>query len=89
MRVPRRGGPLLWCSRIVVGLYRSVVLVGLTLAVPVVGVLVGWGGSQFTRSWSADLTAGWVVQVLVTVGETLIVTLWVAAAVWITHLLTC
>lgn len=88
MKVPTGGGPLHWCSQIVLGLYRSVVLVGLTFAVPAVGVLVGWGGSKFASSWSADLVAPWAVQALAILGETLMVILWITAAVWITHLLT-
>ncbi|GAA5012161.1 sensor histidine kinase [Actinopolymorpha pittospori] len=88
MKVPTGGGPLHWCSQIVVGLYRSVVLAALTVVMPAIGVAVGWGGSIFTRSWSDDLTASWPIEALVALGETLMVMLWVSAALWMTHLLT-
>ena len=88
MKVPTGGGPLQWCSQIAVGLYRSVVLAGLTVVMPAVVVAVGWGGSIFARSWSADLVASWAIEALVDLGEMLMVILWISAAVWMTHLLT-
>lgn len=67
---------------IVVGLYRSVVLVGLTVLLPAVAVGVGIGGSLFAYSWSDGSS------VLAVIGETVVVILWVAAVCWNVHLLT-
>jgi signal transduction histidine kinase len=87
MRLPSEGGPLRWCSEVVLGLYRSVVLVGLTVAIPAFGVAVGLGGSRFAYSWSAGLTTPPIVRALAVIGETLMVIVWLAAAVWMAHLL--
>ncbi|MFC5829430.1 sensor histidine kinase [Nonomuraea insulae] len=88
MRPPTGGGPLRWCSEIVLGVYRSVILTGLTCVIPVIGVLVGLGGSRLAYSWSANLTAPLAVRALAAIGETLMVILWIAVAVWTTHALT-
>jgi len=88
MRWPAGGGPLRWCSEIMLGLYRSAVLVGLTCVLPAVGVVVGLGGSKLAYSWSAELSASPAIRGLATLGETLMVIVWIAAAVWITHPLT-
>jgi signal transduction histidine kinase len=88
MGTPPGRNPLRWCTEIVTGLYRSVLLVGLTCLVPVIGVAVGVGGAKFASSWSADLVAPLVVRVLVDLGEALMVIVWVSAALWMTHLLT-
>lgn len=87
MRLPAGGGPLRWCSEIVRGLYRSAVLAGLTCLIPAVGVVVGLYGSRFARSWTVGLTAPLIVRVLAAIGETLVVIVWIAAAVWMAHLL--
>jgi signal transduction histidine kinase len=77
-----------WPVEIVRGLYRSAVLVGLTVLLPAVGVAVGWGGAIFASSWTAHLTAPLIVRSLATIGQLLIVIVWLAAAAWITHALT-
>ncbi|MEU5535441.1 histidine kinase [Streptomyces sp. NPDC020362] len=88
MRLPAGGGPLRRCAEIASGLYRSLVLVGLTSIVAAVAVVVGLGGSQVAYSWSDGLTAPGFVRALATLGETLVVVLWIAVAVWIVHPLT-
>ena len=70
------------------GLYRSAVLVGLTILLPAVCVAVAWGGAIFASSWTAHLTAPLIVRALATIGEILIVIVWLASAAWITHVLT-
>ncbi|AGL16020.1 sensor histidine kinase [Actinoplanes sp. N902-109] len=77
-----------WFSGILPGLYRSVVLIALTVLMPVIAVLVGFGGSQLAYSWTADLSAPVLVRALAVFGETLVIILWIGAALWITHLLT-
>jgi signal transduction histidine kinase len=81
-------GALRWCSEAALGLYRSLILVGLTILLPVVAVPVGYGGSLLASSW----TAGWhgppALRALAAVGETLAVIIWIAAAVWMLHMLT-
>lgn len=88
MRTPTGGGPLRWCSEIVLGVYRSVILTGLTCLIPVIGVLVGLGGSQLAYSWSAKLSAPLAIRALAAIGETLMVILWIAVAIWTMHALT-
>jgi signal transduction histidine kinase len=87
MKSATGGGPLRWCSAIVLGLYRSVVLVGLTCLIPAAGVVVGLFGSRLAYSFADGLTAPLVVRALAVLGETLLVLVWIAAAVWIAHLL--
>lgn len=89
MRLPARSGPLSWCVEAAQGLYRSLVLTALTSLLDAVAVLVGVGGSQVAYSWSEGLTAApLVVRALATLGETLVVALWIAMAVWVVHALT-
>ena len=88
MRLPAGGGPLRWCTEIVLGLCRSAVLVGLTGVMPVVAVPVGLGGSRVAYSMSAGSTSALVVRVLAAFGGTLLVMAWIAAAVLIVHMLT-
>ncbi|MGW2155418.1 sensor histidine kinase [Nonomuraea sp. NPDC001699] len=88
MRSPTRGGPLRWGAEIVLGLCRSAVLVLLTCLMPTVGVAVGYGGSKLAYSWSANLTGPPFVVALALLGETLVVILWIAVALWCVHPLT-
>jgi signal transduction histidine kinase len=70
------------------GLYRSSVLVGLTIPLPAIAVLVAWGGARFAFSWTARLHAPLIVRLLAHLGELLVVAVWVAAAIWMVHALT-
>ncbi|GGS81410.1 sensor histidine kinase [Nonomuraea spiralis] len=88
MRSPVGGGFLRRCSEIVLGLYRSAVLVLLTCLMPIVGAAVGYGGSKLAYSWSANLTGPPLVVALALLGETLVVILWIAVALWCVHPLT-
>lgn len=88
MRIPPGGGPLRWCAESGLGLYRSVVLVGLTCVMPVVAVAVGVGGSELAYSWTEGLEKPLAVSVLATFGETLVVIAWIVIALWIVHPLT-
>ncbi|MFG2501895.1 sensor histidine kinase [Streptomyces sp. NPDC048441] len=85
MRLPAGGGPLRWWVEIVRGLYRSAVLTGLTLLLPAVCLTVGIGGSHVVRSWSEGLSAPLAVRALVGIGQTLMVILWIAVALWVVH----
>lgn len=85
MRLPAGGGPLRWWVEIVRGLYRSAVLTALTWLMPAVCLAVGIGGSQVVRSWSEGLSAPLIVRALVGIGQTLMVILWIAVAVWVVH----
>ncbi|MFF4363763.1 sensor histidine kinase [Streptomyces sp. NPDC001604] len=89
MRLPAGGGPLRWCVEVARGLYRSLVLAGLTSLLVTVAVVVALGGSQVAYSWSHGLaSAPLAVRALATLGETLVVILWMALAVWVVHPLT-
>ncbi|MGK5639575.1 sensor histidine kinase [Streptomyces sp. URMC 126] len=88
MRLPAGGGPLRWWVEIVRGLYRSAVLTGLTLLMPAVCLTVGLGGAHVVGSWSEGLSAPLAVRALVGLGQTLMVALWIAVAVWVVHPLT-
>jgi signal transduction histidine kinase len=77
-----------WPVEIVRGLYRSVLLVGLTILLPTVLVAVAWGGTIFAFSWTAHLHAPLIVRALAAIGEILVVLVWLASAAWITHTLT-
>lgn len=70
------------------GLHRSLVLAGLTAPLPVVAVPVGWFGTLFVATWTDGRHAPWAVRALVTIGQVLVVLLWVASALWMTHALT-
>ncbi|MEV0161542.1 sensor histidine kinase [Nonomuraea fuscirosea] len=83
------GGRLLrWCSGIGPGLYRSAVLTGLTVLMPAAAVTVGYFGSRLAYSWSAGMTAPLVLRVPAAAGETLVVGVWIAATLWMTHAVT-
>ncbi|MFD0278335.1 sensor histidine kinase [Kitasatospora sp. NPDC127111] len=88
MRRRPGGDPLRWGTEIGLGLYRSVVLTGLTCVMAVVAVPVGVGGSALAYSWSDGLSAPLAVRALATLGETLVVVLWVAVSLWVVHPLT-
>jgi signal transduction histidine kinase len=70
------------------GLYRSVALVGLTVVLPTICVFVVWGGTKFAFRWTDNLDAPLVVRLLARAGEILVVIVWLASAIWITHALT-
>ncbi|MBV6701493.1 sensor histidine kinase [Kitasatospora aureofaciens] len=88
MRTPPGGNPLRWSIEIGLGLYRSVVLTGLTCVMALVAVPVAVGGSALAYSWSEGLSAPLAVRALATLGETLVVVLWVAVSLWVVHPLT-
>ncbi len=79
------GGLLRWGAAVGAGLWRSAVLVGLTCLFALVAVPVGWAGSSLVYSWSAGMTAAWPLRALAVFGETLLVVVWVAVAVWTVH----
>lgn len=88
MTLPAKSrSPLSWGYGIVLGLYRSVVLVGLTVVMPAVAVAVGFFGCVFAFSWSSTLTSPLAVRVLANAGEVAMAAVWTALAVWITLLL--
>ncbi|MFI8084035.1 sensor histidine kinase [Kitasatospora sp. NPDC086009] len=88
MRIPLGGNPLRWGAGIGLGLYRSVVLTGLTCVMALVAVPVAVAGSALAYSWSDGLSAPLAVRALATLGETLVVVLWVAVSLWVVHPLT-
>ncbi|GAA2515830.1 sensor histidine kinase [Winogradskya humida] len=88
MRVPVGGNPLRWGAEIALGLYRSVVLTLLTVLLPTVAGFVGFGGSLVAYSWTKGSTAPLAVRALASLGETLVIVVWIAAGVWMVHLLT-
>jgi signal transduction histidine kinase len=87
MRSFARGAPH-WCSEVALGLYRSLVLVALTLSVPVVALPVGYFGWRLASSWTMHWHGLVVLRVLATVGEMLVVIMWIATAAWTLHVLT-
>ncbi|MBO1415271.1 sensor histidine kinase [Streptomyces sp. FH025] len=88
MRRDQGTGPLRWGAEIGLGLYRSAVLTALTCVMALVAVPVGVGGSALAYSWSDGLSAPFAVSALATLGETLMVILWVAVSLWVVHPLT-
>jgi signal transduction histidine kinase len=70
------------------GFYRSLLLVGLTVLLPAVGVAVAWGGTWFTFHWTDDLHAPLILRLLARLGELLVAAVWLASAAWIVHALT-
>ena len=79
MRIAARG-PLRWCARSAVGLYRSAVLTGLTAITPVVCAAVAYFGTGFALSWSAQLHAPLGVRLMAAVGEVAMGLIWTAVA---------
>lgn len=73
------------CAAVPAGLYRSAVLVALTVLVPAVGGAVAWGGGVLAYSWSEGWSAPWFFRALARVGETLVVAVWVLSAVQTVH----
>jgi signal transduction histidine kinase len=72
-------GPLRWCARSAVGLYRSAVLACLTAVIPVVCATVAYFGTRFTGgalSWSAQLHAPLAVRILAAIGEVAMGIVW-------------
>lgn len=67
------------------GLYRSFLLVGLTVLLPAILVLVAWAGTRFTFLWTDDLHAPLILRLLARLGELLVVAVWLAAATWMIH----
>jgi signal transduction histidine kinase len=70
------------------GLYRSLLLVGLTALLPTVLVLVAWGGTRFAFTWTDHLHAPLILRLPARLGELLVVAVWLAAAAWMIHALT-
>jgi signal transduction histidine kinase len=76
----RRGGSVRrWLGAPLAGMYRCVVVAGLTAPLAVVAGAVGYFGISFTLSWSARLSAPVSVQALAIAGE-------VALGLWWTFL---
>ncbi|AEV86588.1 Sensor protein zraS [Actinoplanes sp. SE50] len=73
---------------VVRGLYRCLRLAALTAVLPLVGVTVAGGGALFAGTWTHGRHLSWPLRTLIGAGQVLIVVVWVAAALWITHLLT-
>jgi signal transduction histidine kinase len=69
-------GPSRWLRDIAIGYYRSAVLVAVAGAIPALTAVVGVFGLYFTRSWSAELHAAFLVRLVAAVGE------WALAAWW-------
>jgi signal transduction histidine kinase len=70
------------------GFYRSLLLVGLTVLLPVILVLVAWGGTRFAFLWTDNLHAPLILRLPARLGELLVVAVWLAAAAWMIHALT-
>jgi signal transduction histidine kinase len=83
MKMSARRGPLGCCRAIADGLYRSVVLTGLTGVIPAVGVATAFFGSEFALGWSAKLTSPLAVRLLAMAGELAMALVWTSVAVWI------
>jgi signal transduction histidine kinase len=83
MRLPAKWSPLRWGRGLVLGLYRSIVLVGLTGVIPAIGAAIAFFGGEFALSWSAQLTAPLIAAVLAIAGEVLMAAVWTAVAVWL------
>jgi signal transduction histidine kinase len=81
-----RRGPVGWCHAIVTGLWRSVVLIGLTGVVPAITGAVAFFGGEYALSRSATLVAPPVVRLLAAVGELAMALLWCAVALTLTKL---
>ncbi|WP_412734638.1 sensor histidine kinase [Krasilnikovia sp. MM14-A1259] len=77
-----------WCAEAALGLYRSSVLTVLALPLPLVAAPVGYYGALLASSWTAGWHGPLPLRVLAAIGETLVVIMWIAAAVWMLHLLT-
>jgi signal transduction histidine kinase len=78
--VPVRRGPLRWYYETVPGLCRSVVLTGLTGAIPAVAGVTFFFGFRFALSWSQALTGPLAVRLLANAGELLMGLVWTAIA---------
>ena len=70
-----------WPGELASSLYRCIVLVGLTGALPLVGAVVAYFGVSRALSWSAHLSAPQIVRVLAAVGEFAMGMVWTAVAV--------
>jgi len=71
-----------WARAIPLGFGRSAVLAGVTAVFPAVAVAIGFGGSEFALSWSAQLHSPLAVKVLAAAGEFAVAALWVSVACW-------
>jgi signal transduction histidine kinase len=80
MRNDRGPGPLRWAAAVASGLYRSVVLAGLTAVVPLAGAAVAYFGMRFALTWSAELSGPLVI--LAVAGEAAMAALWTSVVVW-------
>ena len=83
MRQPPGPGPFGWGQSVAAGLYRSAVLVGLTVVMPVIAGAVAYSGTRFALSWSSALHSPVILKVLADVGEVAMGLTWTAAAVWL------
>ncbi|MFI1995531.1 sensor histidine kinase [Actinoplanes sp. NPDC020271] len=74
--------------QITAGFCRGPVLAGLTSALPLVALVVGWGGALFAGTWSPGPGAPLIGRIGVGIGQVGAVLLWLAGALWMTHALT-
>jgi signal transduction histidine kinase len=80
MRPLAKSSPRRWGRGLVPGLYRSIVLVGLTGVIPAIGAAIAFFGGEVALSWSAQLTAPLILRVLAIAGEVLMAAIWTAVA---------
>lgn len=85
MRMRPGSDPLRWCAAAGLGLYRCVVLTGISCVMALVAVPVGVGGARLAYSWSDGLSGPLAVRALAAFGETLVVIVWVAVSLWVVH----
>ncbi|MGH9107262.1 MAG: sensor histidine kinase [Acidimicrobiales bacterium] len=69
-----------WPEKVVVGFYRSLLLVGLTLPIPAVVGALGYLGARFVLSWTADAQLPQGLLVLLNVAELALAAWWVLVA---------
>jgi signal transduction histidine kinase len=77
-----------WAAAVVVGLYRSVMLVGLTAPIAACTAAVVAFGSWWTLSWTAGVRLSWPVKTLATVAELALPICW-ATVVFVALMLAC
>jgi signal transduction histidine kinase len=74
--------------QIIGGLPRGLALAGLTCVLPLVAVVVGWGGALFAGTWSPGTGASLIARVAVGAGQVAVVLMWLSGALWMAHALT-
>lgn len=71
-----------WANAVAVGWWRSVILVGLTGLLPLLGAMSLLFGSRFTTSWSSQLVAAPWVTLVAAAGEWALAVWWTVIVVW-------